>query len=428
MARKGTPEATSTAQSKDYKVCKKCYAHTSPEADACTSCGHKKFAPPFVLEYRKISGNSALNVFKPFEDKPHSHKVINLNKYWPGGRGSFNVVSPAMWARVKHLIDNDLAPLIGWETVETADATIEAAKPHVKLSELATQYPEKFGDLLEAVKAAMDAPTGEEGAQLFASIADLITHFDSITQRRIRNAIENLKKQDSGSIERLNELLTELSLSQVTAVVREIERRLQTITFFEERLKDEKTYEIRGPNSIHSILQRDLWLLDENYWLIHSNETLKTFIGDKMAEEDKKHEKKRPDFVCGTLGDKLVLAELKRPAHKLTAEDLNQLERYMVLSEQYSDFKSFDAVLLGSSITPEVRSILKHRRGVRVLSYWEVLSKARKRYEEFIKNKHEDLKDSESGIMSGEATAVPARRQRGAAPSRTPGRRAAPRK
>jgi hypothetical protein len=91
------------------------------------------------------------------------------------------------------------------------------------------------------------------------------------------------------------------------------------IDLLRESLQNEKTFEIRGENSVHSILERDLWLLDESYWMIQSNKTLKTFIGDKLADKDaKKYGKKRPDFVCGSLGDRLIIVELKRPSHPLT--------------------------------------------------------------------------------------------------------------
>ena len=77
-----------------------------------------------------------------------------------------------------------------------------------------------------------------------------------------------------------------------------------------------------------------------------------------------RYEKKRPDFVCGTLGSELILVELKRPKDELTKDDLNQLEEYLAISEKYSaKIRSYRAYLMGSSISDEVKTYLRYRRG-----------------------------------------------------------------
>ena len=190
-------------------------------------------------------------------------------------------------------------------------------------------------------------------------------------------------------------MLSEWSVNQVTAVLRETRRRLATIELLRRSLKDESTFEIRGDNSIHSILERDLWLLDESYWMIQSNKTLKSFIGDRLSEKDKKnYGSKRPDFACGNLGNQLVIVELKRPSHDLTKEDLNQMEEYLALSKKYSTkFRGYRAYLLGAAISDEINTYLEFRKGFEVLSYWEVLDAAEKRYKEFLRHREDSLKD-----------------------------------
>jgi hypothetical protein len=90
--------------------------------------------------------------------------------------------------------------------------------------------------------------------------------------------------------------------------------------------------------------------------------------------------------VCGSLGDQLIIVELKRPKHELTKEDLNQMEDYLAMSEKYSTkFRSHKAYLMGASISDEVKTYLRYRRGFDVLNYWEVLDKAEKRYKEFLR-------------------------------------------
>ena len=152
------------------------------------------------------------------------------------------------------------------------------------------------------------------------------------------------------------------SLNVVTNVAQQVKSRLETILLFEEQIQDERTFEIIGDNSIHRILERSMWLVDERYWLLHSNRTLLRQIGDDMSKEDRRrYGSKRPDFVCGSYGNKLIVLELKRPSHELVVEDLNQIERYVLASEKYQPLKSYQAYLIGTKVSDELRRTLRHR-------------------------------------------------------------------
>lgn len=62
------------------------------------------------------------------------------------------------------------------------------------------------------------------------------------------------------------------------------------------------------------------------------------------------------------------------------------MEDHLAISEKYSTrFRSYKAYLMGSSISEEVRTYLRYRRGFDVLNYWEVLEAAEKRYKEFLR-------------------------------------------
>jgi hypothetical protein len=252
---------------------------------------------------------------------------------------------------------------------------------------LSKQHPDRFAKLVEALEVHIQMPSGEENEDLYRAIGDLISQFDKASVARVTRIVKAMKDEGTANVKALDEVLADWTLSQATSVLRETRRRLATIELLRESLKNEQTFEIRGENSIHSILEHDLWLLDESYWMIQSNKTLKSFIGDRIAGDDtKRYGNKRPDFACGSLGNELVIVELKRPKHELTKEDLNQLEEYLAISEKYSvRFKSYKAFLMGSSISEEIRTYLRYRRGFTVLNYWEVLDSTEKRYKEFLK-------------------------------------------
>ena len=75
------------------------------------------------------------------------------------------------------------------------------------------------------------------------------------------------------------------SLKQITGVAAIVQERLNDIERLKTAVKNDKTFEIRGENSIHRILENSMWIVDERYWLMHSNETLRTFIGEGLAKD-----------------------------------------------------------------------------------------------------------------------------------------------
>src|SRR5260370_40597582 len=129
-----------------------------------------------------------------------------------------------------------------------------------------------------------------------------------------------------------------------------------------------------------------MWLVDERYWILHSNAPLRKFIGDELPKRDKKYKNLRPDFVCGTLGKKLIILELKRPSHVLEVEDLNQLELYIILAEDHSNFTDYEAYLVGNKKSNELTRTLKHRSSkFRTLTHFRSFAGYKQKYEVFLK-------------------------------------------
>jgi len=391
-ATKRSRQKPSVDTNRNYIVCDKCGTHCAPGSRLC-SCGGQRFAPSFVRELRRINRFASVRVNNPHPESQNQDPVIALYKWWPGGKANFNILTPTQWEAIKQIIDHELGPVLGWVPSQVAKTRMEQSIGTEDLTQLSKQYPERFAKLVAALKLHIEMPSGEENEQLYTAIADLISQFDKASIARVTRIVNAMKDESAGNIKALDEVLSDWSLSQVTSVLRETRRRLAMIDLLRESLRNERTFEIRGDNSIHSILEQDLWLLDESYWMLQSNKTLKTFIGDKLSEKDAlRYGKKRPDFACGNLGSELVLVELKRPSHELTKDDLNQLEEYLAMSEKYSTrYRSYKAYLMGSSISDEVRTYLRYRRGFNVLNYWEVLDATQKRYGEFLQYREKTL-------------------------------------
>ena len=66
-------------------------------------------------------------------------------------------------------------------------------------------------------------------------------------------------------MEDLDLLLKGWSLQTITNVAQQVKSRLETIELFEKQIQDKRTFELKGDNSIHRILERAMWIVDERY-------------------------------------------------------------------------------------------------------------------------------------------------------------------
>jgi hypothetical protein len=222
--------------------------------------------------------------------------------------------------------------------------------------------------------------------EVLGNVCDAVTNANAGFREAFLAVVKKLPQQKQRALEDLDLLLQTWSLNVITNVAQQVRARLDTIALFEKQILDERTFEIIGNNSIHRILERSMWLVDERYWLLHSNRTLQIQIGEAMSREDKRrYGTRRPDFVCGTYGGKLIILELKRPSHELKVEDLNQLEAYVLMAEKYFSFKSYEAYLIGSKTNDELRRTMRHRSSAfKTLTYSDLIDDTKKRYGEYL--------------------------------------------
>ena len=261
-----------------------------------------------------------------------------------------------------------------------------AAEKQVK--SLVASDPKLFKKVVSGIdpKSLSDADYQEISIAL-QDLANLLTGADSGTRGAIRDVVKKLPRQGKKALNELSDLMETLTLGQITAVTTEVTRRLSLLQTFRERVLDDKTYEIRGDGSIHRFLERAMWIVDDKYWLMNSNEELRKIVTKKLDSSLKKHEKKRPDFVCGTVDNALIIMELKRPSHKLDVEDLNQLERYLSIIENHTtSHSSYRGILVGREYTRELKDRVKYRKGFSIKTFSDLISGAEKRYRTYLRS------------------------------------------
>ena len=376
-----------------HKVCNRCGFDCALNARTCDRCGSEKFAPNWVIAKRPVNRQVSVEVTKSNPEFGETQERLTLSKWWPGGHASFHLPNLGQWEEIERIINNDLAPLIGWKRADELVKSIKKKSKNGKSGAVEEDYialMDSHPDFLKKLVQAIDPnriskKEFDNVVEIFGNISDALTNANAGFREAFLAVVEKLPKQKRRALEDLDLLLQSWSLQVVTNVAQQVKARMETIELFEKQIQDEKTFEIISDNSIHRILERAMWLVDERYWLLQSNNTLRKFIGEEMSRRDKKkYGKKRPDFVCGTVDNKLIILELKRPSHSLTVEDLNQLEIYTVIAEDYKNFTSYEGYLVGSKEDSELRRYLRRRSGFKVLHYADIIEKTMGRYKEFL--------------------------------------------
>lgn len=374
------------------KVCSNCGSQNPLSARKCRSCHKGRFEPQWVRAQRSINKQVSVQITSSNPQFGDVQDRITLRKWWPGGNATFHIPNADQWRKVETIINSDLGPILGWESVKglvqsatRKDAT--RSETRESLTKLATEYPSFLKDLASAVDPSkLSRKDFDRVVETFGSISDAFSNANAGFREAFLSVVKKLPLQKQRALEDLDLLLQGWSLNVITNVAQQVRSRLETITLFEKQIQDVRTFEIYGDNSIHRILERAMWLVDEHYWLLHSNKTLRHSIGEEMEKRDRKrYGGKRPDFVCGTVGEKLVLLELKRPSHTLNVDDLNQLETYLTIAEKYSSFRTSRAYLVGMRMEDELKRRLKYRSGFDVLFYSDIINATQQRYREYLK-------------------------------------------
>jgi hypothetical protein len=171
-------------------------------------------------------------------------------------------------------------------------------------------------------------------------------------------------------------------LYEINVVIEHFKSRLTVISKFEQLIEKIETLEYPD---IHKLFEKDLWLLNDEYRLFASNKQLKTILEKEIQTSAKKHAKERPDLIIKSFGDKLVIIELKRPSHKIGAEDYTQIKKYKTIIKKHSpNITQIECYLIGNSFDETIRDPEDAKIGVYLKSFSEILQLAKEKYKELL--------------------------------------------
>jgi hypothetical protein len=236
---------------------------------------------------RRVNRQFTVTVTKPRPEFGKDYR-LTLSKWWPGNRANFNINSAAQWDAVRNAAD-ELAPFLGWSTREDL---VEALNDRAKTSKAldreraAANDAELLGRIAKGIdfKRVSEEDLPEVARQL-GVIAGVLVSADREFRLSIEALVKKLPAQGKQATAGLADMMEQLTLRQITAVTSEVQRRVELLSLFKSRMLDDRTYEIRGDHSIHRLLEGAMWIVDERYWLMHSNSTLRTVVGNELAAE-----------------------------------------------------------------------------------------------------------------------------------------------
>lgn len=267
--------------------------------------------------------------------------------------------------------------LVGWEDADEKMMQEIELDGHVK--KLLNKDPETSLKILDEIANMIDK---NEDITFISKAISVVNSID----RGLMDVLTKLSAETPEALKELDNILDSLSLTQVNAFTRYVQIRLRALDVFSKLITDPKTYEIKGQKeSMHRFLENNNWILSENYELLASNKTLKTLILKEVGKRIKGRD--RPDFALACLGDmKLVIVEIKKPAHNMTLEDVNQLMRYRAIAEKHmgKKFESFDGYLVGQKCDSDLEANKNGFKDVNIRTYTNVITKTESRYKELL--------------------------------------------
>lgn len=346
---------------------------------------HYTFSDPIVVWER---GGWSLSVMVGYvRDHPERNQIVLEKgkhvKDEPFDSQKFYIKTGDDWKGIKSAVERLLPELVDTTSSEQIDKAVSKAVEDLKLLDLVAKYPNLLSTLPEDIEL-LSLPEDHKKA-----LKQLLESSGAIAVA----AIEKLSVQPAKDIAEFVEILKNVRLATVNALVTSITSKLAFINKFEKVVLDETSYERRGPESVHNLLSANPWIVDRNFVVLHSDETINNILAAESGEGlEGPDGKNRPDFVClveetnGPGNEKIVIIEIKRPGIKISMKHVDQVLGYKVILQQKSGvtIKDYQVYLIGSDIEPTLLQNPLTASGVHTMTYTDFISGARKFYREYL--------------------------------------------
>jgi len=211
----------------------------------------------------------------------------------------------------------------------------------------------------------------EEKNKIITLVSVVLRAFEEDTYWFILKKLESIDTNDTKS---LAEILELWGFHEISGITQQSQERLKMLEMFEVIINDQDALELQH---VHKILEKNTWILGEDFELLKSNKslrnTIQTYLNKKYTGE---RGKKRPDLFLINSMSKYLLVELKRPSKTINRQDMAQVQEYVDELKTYH-LGDYSFMVLGGSIESSMLSDTKIKEYA--FSYSELLRKARER-------------------------------------------------
>ncbi|MCB1097259.1 MAG: ATP-binding protein [Verrucomicrobiae bacterium] len=214
----------------------------------------------------------------------------------------------------------------------------------------------------------------QENEERFDSIIGVV--LDTFEKDEYWAVVEKLNEAKDSHVSDLADTLIEFGLIDTGVIGRQARARLDVLEHLTKLIGDDSTTE----QTIHSILDANLWIFDDTGRLLSSNEGIRTIVDSYLNNKYKgKRANKRPDIIIAhDFQSRHLIIELKRPSLFVTRDHESQALKYR--DDLQPQMEKIDILILGKGRAKGIDA-RNERDGVEVWSYAELLTKARRRIE-----------------------------------------------
>ena len=163
--------------------------------------------------------------------------------------------------------------------------------------------------------------------------------------------------------------------------------------------------------TLHNFLKEFPWIIDPRWTMVDDEVWFSNLLRQKFPEpEDLPEGDRRIDFLCVREGTNLVVVEIKRPGHKASTNQLNQIEEQVNFVRDYISkttdpelrYENATGYLLCSNLvdTPNVRGKRTNleKAGIYVRLYSDLLATVQRVHKEFI-SRYNELKQAKANAV-----------------------------
>ena len=361
----------------------------------CPFCKSSRIRPKFVKEKEKVLDNWRFYVSLVESKNDPTKFNIDIARLKPisdeeWGYHSIRLRSPEELLAVNTLT-NKFAKKAGWKNLEEhiidiTEKTKEGVQIDSELAKLIQQHPRIVPEILKKIDwESIDEGSLEYLNNLIKILQSTIFGAEDRVKTSFLTLMSKLTNENRKGFDELSDLLESWNLLQITAVSHILLNRLNTLDMMGKLIFDDKAYELKGDKSIHRILENNMWMIDETYWLAQSNETIRKFIGDEVVKKTK-DANKRPDFVCSQFNDTIIIVEIKRPSKTVDKKDLDQIESYDYIINKYKGKRfKLKLIIVGNKFSNEAKYLLNRRKNINRMSYSDLIEESKKKYQQYLK-------------------------------------------